>query len=218
MRRKFGFTVVEIIVVIVVIIGIASFAVPAIMDNTNQARLTSTWRELYAEIEYVFSIIEVQTQEDTKETAIALLKVPLHKQSQIKTAYLFSVLRPSLRLKNGVENTTYKPVFMNGAPIPLDSPYYFDNYFFNSNQKIVGISWDYNDCKTAQVCGKISFDINGLKPPNAWGKDIFGANIFDTKIEPFGKELGQDEAKRECFLKKTGLACSYYYLVGGRFD
>lgn len=215
---KKGFTVVEIIVAIVIIVAIASFAVPAIMDNTNQAKLTSTWRELYSEIKYVFSIIEVQAKENVKLSEISLLKVPTNRQIEVKTALLFSVIRPSLRLKSGVDNEIYKPTFMNGSNIPADNEYYFDNFYFNSNQKIVGIKWNPKKCKRAEICGKMSFDLNGIKPPNAWGKDVFGVNVFDTKVEPFGMELGESEAKKECLLKSKGTACSYYYLIGGHFD
>ena len=61
------------------------------------------------------------------------------------------------------------------------------------------------------------FDINGILPPNRWGKDIYGVSIFDGgKIEPFGFELDMKELKKDCL--DTGISCSYYYKIGGGFE
>ena len=63
------------------------------------------------------------------------------------------------------------------------------------------------------------FDINGLMPPNRWGKDIYGIKIFDGgKIKPFGEELSMDELRKDCSESGTGVSCSYYYKIGGGFD
>ena len=63
------------------------------------------------------------------------------------------------------------------------------------------------------------FDINGILPPNRWGKDIYGVNIYDVlKIEPFGFDKSMDELKKDCSEAGTGINCSYYYKIGGGFD
>ena len=61
------------------------------------------------------------------------------------------------------------------------------------------------------------FDMNGKIPPNIWGKDIFGARIFDDKVEAFGTNLTLQELQDDCSKTGTGVNCSYYYLIGGDF-
>lgn len=64
----------------------------------------------------------------------------------------------------------------------------------------------------------IMFDINGVLPPNTWGKDIYGVNIYQTSLSPFGENLNMDELRTDCSPTGTGVGCSYYYKIGGGFD
>ena len=65
----------------------------------------------------------------------------------------------------------------------------------------------------------LMFDMNGLLPPNRWGKDIFGINIYsEGHIEPFGKNFDMSDLKLDCSEKGLGINCSYYYIIGGGFD
>src|SRR5574344_760671 len=62
-------------------------------------------------------------------------------------------------------------------------------------------------------CGSISVDINGLKKPNAFGKDIFFVNILKNSIKPFGKDgdwLSNDYYN--CSTNSDGENCSAEYL------
>ena len=62
-------------------------------------------------------------------------------------------------------------------------------------------------------------DINGLLPPNTWGRDIFGLYILDEgHIEPFGYNLSAENVVSDCSKNGLGIGCSYYYLIGGEFN
>ena len=63
------------------------------------------------------------------------------------------------------------------------------------------------------------FDINGILPPNRWGKDIYGVSIFDGgRIEPFGYDEDMEDLREDCSKQGSGVSCSYYYKIGGGFD
>ena len=63
------------------------------------------------------------------------------------------------------------------------------------------------------------FDMNGLKGPNTWGKDIYGINIFtDGKITPIGTGWDLEDLKKDCSETGTGISCSHYYRIGGEFN
>ena len=65
----------------------------------------------------------------------------------------------------------------------------------------------------------LMFDMNGKLPPNSWGKDIFGVNVFNNgKVEPFGRKQSMEELRADCSDEGTGVSCSYFYIIGGGFN
>ena len=62
------------------------------------------------------------------------------------------------------------------------------------------------------------YDVNGAKKPNTWGKDVFGFNIYENELQPFGKNTSLQDQQNDCSKNGTGLSCSNYFLIGGDFD
>lgn len=106
---------------------------------------------------------------------------------------------------------------MNNTKVPRSSRYYFDDTYFSENGMIVGIK-DLKKTNAQEPMFIMMFDINGILPPNTWGRDIYGVNIYEDKIEPFGAELPMAELKTDCSAFGTGVGCSYYYKIGGGFN
>ena len=107
---------------------------------------------------------------------------------------------------------------MNGAKVYRGQTYFFDEFYFAENNSIVGIK-DIQSNKTDDVLFLMMFDMNGILPPNKWGKDIFGINIYDGgEIQPFGFDMDMPALKKDCSETGTGVTCSYYYKIGGGFD
>ena len=68
-------------------------------------------------------------------------------------------------------------------------------------------------------CFVMMVDLNGMKAPNMWGKDIYGINIFiDGKITPLGYGWDVEKLKRDCSVTGSGISCSHYYRIGGNFN
>ena len=108
----------------------------------------------------------------------------------------------------------YKITFMNGnAP---NEDYKFDK--FNLTYQNAVIAYKFFDAPNDKVIGRVMYDVNGKTGPNTWGKDVFGLNIYEDKLEPFGKEQSFTKQKQDCSGKGTGVYCSNYYLIGGNFD
>ena len=61
-------------------------------------------------------------------------------------------------------------------------------------------------------------DTNANKPPNRFGVDIFGVDIFYNEVLPFGHDLSYEENMRGCQRLEQGVTCSQYYLSGGQFN
>ena len=89
--------------------------------------------------------------------------------------------------------------------------------YVSDNGMIVGIK-DIDSPDERAPKFRIMMDINGKLPPNIWGKDIFGVNIFSNGVEAFGSNLPMEKLKLDCSELVTGVGCSYYYKIGGGFD
>lgn len=208
--KKNGFTIIEVSVVFLLILGVTFMVIPRTLNNTRQAKLISKWAQTYSEMEYMFSAIEAQQDGEIVQKIDGLRKE--HEKS-----VLLDIVKPYLRVTSKVDSN-YKQFYMNKKEITPDSAYYFDTFYSTSLNEILGLKWMNKNCQKKEICAMMSLDINGQLAPNMWGYDVYGINIFKDKIEPVGRDLLSDVLKFDCSKHGTGVSCSYYYLIGGRFD
>lgn len=128
------------------------------------------------------------------------------------------LLKPYLRISENDElKKKYTQNFMNGTKVPKNDYYYFDNLYVGNNGKIIGFK-DIQDEEIFLPAFIMLFDMNGIKGPNTWGKDIFGLNIYiDGKVNPIGSGWEIPELQKDCSEHGTGVSCSHYYRIGGDF-
>ena len=209
--QKNGFTIIEIVVVFFLMLGVIFLVYPRSVDSTRQARLISKWSQKVSELDYMFSVYRAQKDGDFG------VKFSHAQSEDDKNKILVDIIRPYLRVTSQLK-TVYLPVFMDKSIIPQDSKYYFKNYYLTASNEIIGIKFVNSDCSEKDVCFIMSFDINGSNPPNIWGYDIYGIDVYKDKIQPFGKTENQDLLKQNCSKMSSGVYCSYYYLIGGKFE
>ncbi|MFI3301520.1 MAG: hypothetical protein R3Y28_08915 [Candidatus Gastranaerophilales bacterium] len=203
----------EYSIFIFVVLGFLMMLFPVSFENTRQAKNISKWNEIYNRVEYMFKVIDAQVQGDLL-TSLSNSKTPEETEK-----YLLSLVKPYIRIKTeGVPSKHYKPKYLNGSKPIKGQMYYFDDFYFAEKNSIIGIKDIISD-KSTDAIFIMMFDVNGILPPNRWGKDIFGINIFsEGRIEPFGYELSMTDLKTNCSDKETGVACSYFYKIGGGFE
>lgn len=211
MYSKKGFTIIEVVVVFLLILGITFLILPRSLNGTKQARFISKWTQTYAEIEYMFSVIRAQQEDEIQE------KLNKTNDNDNKKLVILESIKPYLRITSEVPST-YKQFYMNGSEVNPSGRYYFKPFYFTSTKEIVGLKWVSEDCKGQETCAILSFDVNGILPPNTWGDDVFGINLLRKGIEPIGKGIDADLLKADCDKEGFGIYCSYYYLMGGRFE
>lgn len=208
---KKGFTIIEVVVVFLLVLGVAFLIIPKGLNSTKQAKLISKWTEKYSELEYMFSVIKAQKDSEIEVKFLAANND--HDRKKI----LLDAIKPYLRITSDTP-PTYKQLYMNGTEATPGSKYYFDKFYSTSSNEIVGLRFIDPNCKDKYPCIILAIDINGLEPPNTWGYDIYGINVLKNGIEPLGQNIELDVLKNNCSKYGTGLYCSYYYLIGGRFD
>lgn len=209
--QKNGFTIIEVVVVFLLILGVTFLILPKSLETTKQARFISKWSQKYSELEYMFSVIMAQKEGQVEKRFLNA------KNNCLRKDIMLEAIKPYLRISSKVKGD-YNQFFMDGTHADLDSRYYFDDFYYMNADEIVGLKLIMSNCKNGGVCASMSFDINGVEPPNTWGYDIFGVDVLRDRIEPFGKDIEPDILKQNCSKHGTGVYCSYYYLIGGRFD
>lgn len=209
--RKNGFTIIEVVVTFLLILGVTFFMLPINLETTKQAKLISKWSEKYSELQYMFSVIMAQKDGEIKERFLGA------DNTKDRNKVILNVIKPYLRITTEV-NVPYKQYYMNKLDSEPLSLYDFENFYFTNSNEIVGLKLVNPDCQGKNVCALINFDLNGIETPNIWGKDIFGINVYKNSIEPIGYGIDQDILRYNCSNKGSGVYCSYYYLIGGKFD
>lgn len=210
--RKNGFTIVEVVMVFLLILGVTFFILPKNLDTTRQARLISKWTQKYSELEYMFSVIKAQQDVDLSK------KFNNAANNNDRKMILLETIKPYLRITSKVNDPKYKQYYMDGEPVTDSSVVYFNEFYMTTSNEIVGLKWFGNKCSDNDTCAIIALDINGLAKPNKWGYDIFGVNVLKDEIDPMGKGVDSYILKRNCNKRGYGNYCSYYYLIGGKFD
>ena len=186
---------------------------PISIRNTSQAIYISKWNEWYNRIDYMFSVINTHISDDI------IKSFDKAKTSAEKEMIILALIKPYLRVDMDKRPPKrYKPRYMNNSRVFKGQLYYFDEFYFADSNSIVGIK-DLKNTKIGEPMFEMMIDINGLIPPNRWGKDVFGINIYeDGRIEAFGNDLDMDDLRKDCSLMGSGVSCSYYYKIGGGFE
>ncbi len=209
--KRSGFTIIEVVIVFLLILGVTFLILPMSLDNTKHAKMISKWSEKYSEIEYMFSVIRAQEEEKLSNKFSAVSSDEAKKQMVLDT------ISPFLRITSRMP-LDYSQHYMSGMPVMMGDQYYFDVFYKTEANEAVGVKWVMPKCVQGSICAIMSLDINGEDKPNTWGYDVYGINLYKNKIEPVGKGIQQTILKNNCSKRGTGVYCSYYYLIGGKFD
>ena len=199
----------EYSITVFILLGIFMFFVPIKFENYFQARMITRWNDRFDKVSYMFSVIKAQTTDEI------LKSFKIAKTPQDREKLLLQLIKPYLRLTQIEKKPRkYKPKFLNGKRVSKKDFYYFNDLYFSGRQ-IVGVK-DIAGNDDNYAWFMLMFDINGILPPNTWGKDIYGIYIYDEgKVVPFGYDKDMDELKIDCSEEGTGMSCSYYYRIGG---
>ncbi len=210
---KKHFWKIEYSITVFVIFAIVLLLIPSKFIASKEATYISQWNETIHKMEYIFSAMNAQVDSDIVKS---FKRANTNKDRE---SLMMRLVKPYLRITEYDElNKKYSSYYLNGVKVLQGDDYYFNNLYLNKNNKIVGIK-DIKDDDIYHPAFIMMFDMNGLKGPNTWGKDIFGINIFvDGKITPIGAGWDIEQLKQDCSTSGTGVSCSYYYRIGGEFN
>lgn len=209
MKQK-HFWKLEYSITLLAVFALLILFMPTSIKSTLQAGLIAQWKDCYNNLSYMKDVMDKHEQENM----LASLKRSTDKAEREKIITM--IIKPYFRLTENKYLKHYQPKYMNGTKIKKEDSYHFNDFYRGSKNIIVGIK-DIDNESDDDAMFMMMFDINGILPPNVWGKDIFGAKVFNDRVEPFGKGLSLDKLRNDCSKTGTGLGCSYYYTIGGNF-
>ena len=160
----------EYTVTIIIIAAIIILILPFDFSSNAQANFISRWCDKYSRLEYMFSVINAHESEEILKN---LKNAP---DAETREQILIRVIQPYFRIHKEKLPKRYGIKFMNKTRVTNKSRYYFEDLYFSDNGMIVGIK-DLTGENPNDPGFMIMFDINGILPPNTWGKDIYGVNI-----------------------------------------
>lgn len=211
--KRSAFSIVELVIVVFLLVGIASILVPLNLSNLKQAERVSLWKNTYEEIKYSIDVMKAKSPQLSELIASGRAG---------DTMVAFQVIKPYLNIKQSksdnakLKNYSYR--FLNGQKVKKKSDFYMDEFIILESGVIMGFKIN-SDVTTPNNAHRaiMLFDVNGFERPNRIGEDIFGLYLYPDRIEPFGDGYSDLALKTNCSPLGTGVLCSKYYLIGGAF-
>lgn len=193
---KKAFTIIEVSILFVIFLIVAFLVAPLSLNESAKVKNSSRWIERQSDFANIaYSVI---AQKDNSD-------------------YNFEKTFSSIMSGEVKENIpAYKISYMNGTLMNSYDKYYFSEYKTTQSNAIVAYKL-LNDSNSS-LKGFMMYDVNGIMAPNTWGKDIFGFNIYEDRLEPFCKNDPIKIQEKDCSRRGTGICCSNWLLIGGNVN
>lgn len=192
LRKKFGFTLAEVLIVVGIVGIIAQMTIPTLVQNVQERATIAQLKKAYSTLSqaYSFAVQDNGTPDNWGLTADAAGALNL---LQVLAPYLNLSKNCGIDVNSGCLPDAY--IYLNG----LDDASPEDSYPTSSKARLADGSllsfWNQDpNCLQSRgpslalstVCAVAAVDLNGFKKPNQEGIDIFRFLITKYGIVPFG--------------------------------
>ena len=187
-RRHKAFTLAEILLTLVIIGTVAALTIPALIQNTQNAQYVAALKKSYA----------ILGQAQTMLFADNMDMVSLFSQNT-DPGNAMNVFAAKLNVATNCGDTGVG-CFPNSNYTYLNGALWINFAFVNgcgnivlADGSILALSPMSSTCNVNEgngalvnTCGSFAIDVNGAKPPNQMGRDVFLFWVTKTSIVPFG--------------------------------
>lgn len=212
---KQAFTLSEILLVLSVLGIVSALTIPALVQKVNDNQYKVAWKKTYSAISQASNRILADNGGSLKYLCST------GDENCLMTKYT--------QYLSSVKTCNEGNVFIGGCWSDLSSFKWLSGTTITTWYNVSGIvlsdgtmlmfHYDYSDCSlsgsesgTLKRCGIIVADVNGLKGPNIFGKDMFKAFIMEDSIKPFGYQGDPWDPVTDCTSTGTGKGCSALYI------
>lgn len=195
-KKIIAFTLAEVLITISIIGVVAALTIPQLLNQTNDSELKNSWINAYS----ILSDAAAKARTDNGETQQNMIAsnfyqtlLPVYQQ------YLsFQKTCPNDARAEGCWHANF--LAYNGATCDTSQGGVCDFWQSSAGNPFRGAILNNGmllliqahtptctDNDTAFGCGRMTVDVNGFKPPNIYGKDIFTLVLDNTKVVPYYK-------------------------------
>lgn len=206
-RKKPSFTLAEVLITLGIVGIVASTTIPTLLNTTNDAELNTAWKKSYSDLIQANSRVLLENGGTLKSACIDgdnnclrdLFKPYLNYTKECDANDVTGKCWcTNLKYLDNTDHNTYGSV---NAGLALN------------NGSFILFHWQKSNCDyTAFVisrCGDIDVDVNGFKGPNTLGKDIFGVNLLESSVVPWGDPRDSFGACSPSNPVMPGTGCSF---------
>ena len=198
-KTKKGFTLTELLIALAVLAIIAAVTVPSMITITNKHNYVNGLKRSHLMLKTAISAIMA-------DNGGTMVKVGNAADSAaLRNAFADRVCSKLNCIKICYANSLPGVCFHNTAKTLQGTDYTFNMNWepraILSNGMLLIIDYGTSACNlwsatngTSTACGSIWRDINGFKPPNQLGRDIFNFGLLQTGIIPNGTKSGATTA------------------------
>lgn len=186
--KKTAFTLAEVLITLAIIGVVAAITIPSLMNKINNDQYVQQLKKTYSELSQATNLIlnenggdfTGQCEDDGEECLRDLYK---SKMIGVRTCVI------------GVDEACWhKPsnwYYLSGAAVNATDAGHAvlienSGTYLSFNQYSKNCSSSSDGIVNADGCGRVRVDLNGMKPPNTIGRDIFDFHILKNKIVPRG--------------------------------
>lgn len=217
-----GFTLAEVLITLGIIGVIAALTVPVLMQNIQDQQLKTAWKKVYS----VFNSAQQRIMSDNAST---MLGYAGGAANVARDAFLNYVLyQKKCDYQQALGNCWHQTGVVTYLDGTKDSatetdPIWGWNRTAGAILKdgtyvlfsVVNINCDWSaNAVTYNICSSIIVDVNGAKPPNVLGRDIFEMFVTVNSMKPYGAGRPSSDLNTNCSkTSHANLDCSALYLT-----
>lgn len=213
-----SFTLAEVLITLGIIGVVAGMTVPTLMQNIQDNQFKTQMRKEYSVLSNAYQLL---VQENGGQFIYALSGCSASGHNCFKDVFkqkLSYVKECTSSSDPCVPNSSVK--YLSGSP---SSGVFTSTSSFGLILKdgaAVDFFLDSPSCMLPRGtypndCGWIVLDVNGIQPPNTWGRDIYVFFVFADTLRPSIAGVTIDSpAADDCKSNSGGITCSSKYLLG----
>lgn len=201
-----AFTLAEVLITLTIIGVVSAMTIPNLLKNTNDSEYKAAWKKIFSEISQASTSVV-----DSYGGNIKGLSVTDTNIRDEYAKYLSVIKKCDNGFNDGCRAEYYnylsgstKVNWHNGQPTLILKNGASTTFYYTNTCNIAGLS----------TCIQMYIDVNGPKPPNTFGKDVYGLDVDQRgRTIPWGVTDGSGSTSdHACDKNNSGIACSSVYL------
>jgi len=199
-----AFTLAEVLITLLIVGVIGSITIPALINDLQDSNFKSVWKKEFAVLSQAF----ISYRSDNGGNLVGLCPASWDENcfpAQFKQYLSIAKECPGAQTRNNcwgsTRGTTLDTKVEIAASTPLEDMFthYCPGYILSDGSFLIMETWSRTD---PNHLARMFIDVNGVKSPNTWGKDLFAVVVTQNGIKPYGTSCSE----------QNGIGCSGEYL------